>query len=60
MVGAAFVVLASTLSTIGTIPVASIALILGVHRFIGEAMAVEPGRQQRRHNRDREMGGCAR
>src|SRR5204862_92415 len=38
--GAAFVVLASTLSTIGTIPVASIALVLGIHRFMGEAMAV--------------------
>ena len=38
--GAAFVVLASTLSTIGTIPVASIALILGIHRFMGEALAM--------------------
>ena len=32
MAGAAFVVLAATLSTAGTIPVASVALILG---FIG-------------------------
>jgi aerobic C4-dicarboxylate transport protein len=38
--GAAFVVLASTLSSIGTIPVASIALVLGIHRFMGEALAV--------------------
>ena len=38
--GAAFVVLASTLSAIGTIPVASIALVLGIHRFMGEAMAM--------------------
>ena len=38
--GAAFVVLASTLSSIGTIPVASIALVLGIHRFMGEAMAM--------------------
>jgi len=38
--GAAFVVLASTLSTIGNVPVASIALVLGIHRFMGEAMAV--------------------
>ena len=40
MAGAAFVVLASTLSTIGTVPVASIALVLGIHRFMGEALAV--------------------
>ena len=38
--GAAFIVLASTLSAIGTIPVASIALILGIHRFMGEALAM--------------------
>jgi aerobic C4-dicarboxylate transport protein len=38
--GAAFIVLASTLSSIGTIPVASIALVLGIHRFMGEALAV--------------------
>ena len=38
--GAAFVVLASTLAAIGTIPVASIALVLGIHRFMGEAMAM--------------------
>jgi aerobic C4-dicarboxylate transport protein len=36
--GAAFVVLAATLSTSGTIPVASVALILGVHRLLGEGM----------------------
>jgi aerobic C4-dicarboxylate transport protein len=33
-------VLATTLSSIGTIPVASIALILGIHRFMGEAISV--------------------
>jgi aerobic C4-dicarboxylate transport protein len=38
--GAAFIVLAATLSSIGTIPVASITLILGVHRFMGEAISV--------------------
>lgn len=32
--------LASTLASIGTIPVASLALILGIHRFMGEAMAM--------------------
>lgn len=36
--GAAFVVLAATLSTVGTIPVASVALILGVHRLLSEGM----------------------
>jgi aerobic C4-dicarboxylate transport protein len=36
--GAAFVVLAATLSTAGTIPVASVALILGVHRLLAEGM----------------------
>ena len=34
--GAAFVVLAATLSTVGQIPVASVALILGVHRLMSE------------------------
>jgi aerobic C4-dicarboxylate transport protein len=38
--GSAFIVLAATLGTIGTIPVASITLILGVHRFMGEAISV--------------------
>jgi len=36
--GAAFVVLAATLSTVGTIPVASVALILGVHRLLSEGL----------------------
>ena len=36
--GAAFVVLAATLSTMGTIPVASVALILGVHRLLSEGL----------------------
>lgn len=36
--GAAFVVLAATLSSSGTIPVASIALILGVHRILAEGL----------------------
>ena len=36
--GAAFVVLAATLGTTGTIPVASIALILGIHRLMAEAL----------------------
>jgi aerobic C4-dicarboxylate transport protein len=36
--GAAFIVLAATLSTVGTIPVASIALVLGIHRLMAEAL----------------------
>ncbi|WP_260925913.1 C4-dicarboxylate transporter DctA [Novosphingobium sp. 9] len=36
--GAAFVVLAATLSTTGAIPVASIALILGIHRILAEGL----------------------
>ena len=36
--GAAFVVLAATLSTAGTIPVASVALVLGVHRLMSEGL----------------------
>ena len=36
--GAAFVVLAATLATMQTIPVASIALVLGIHRFMSMAM----------------------
>lgn len=36
--GAAFVVLAATLATVGTIPVASIALVLGIHRLMAEAL----------------------
>jgi aerobic C4-dicarboxylate transport protein len=36
--GAAFVVLAATLSSVGTIPVASVALILGVHRLMSEGL----------------------
>jgi len=36
--GAAFVVLAATLSTVGGIPVASVALVLGVHRLLAEGL----------------------
>lgn len=36
--GAAFVVLAATLSSVGTIPVASVALVLGIHRLMGEGL----------------------
>ena len=36
--GAAFVVLAGTLSTVGSIPVESVAIILGVHRLMSQAL----------------------
>ena len=38
--GAALVALTGTLSATGFLPVAGVALILGIHRFMGEAMAV--------------------
>ena len=38
--GSGFIVLAATLATVGTVPVASIALILGVDRFMSEARAL--------------------
>jgi aerobic C4-dicarboxylate transport protein len=38
--GAALIVLAGTISATGVIPVAGVALVLGIHRFMGEGMAV--------------------
>jgi aerobic C4-dicarboxylate transport protein len=38
--GSGFVVLAATLASVGHVPVASIALILGVDRFMSEARAL--------------------
>ena len=38
--GAALVVLAGTLTATGVIPVAGVALVLGIHRFMGGGMAV--------------------
>jgi aerobic C4-dicarboxylate transport protein len=38
--GSGFIVLAATLSTIGTLPVAGLALILGIDRFMSEARAL--------------------
>ena len=38
--GAALIALTSTLSATGYLPVAGVVLILGIHRFMGEAMAV--------------------
>jgi len=36
--GAGFVVLAATLATSGTVPVAAVALVLGIHRLMAEAL----------------------
>jgi aerobic C4-dicarboxylate transport protein len=36
--GAAFIVLVATLSTVGHIPVASVAIVLGIHRLMSEGM----------------------
>jgi aerobic C4-dicarboxylate transport protein len=36
--GAAFVVLAGTMASVGSVPVASIALVLGIHRLLAEAL----------------------
>jgi aerobic C4-dicarboxylate transport protein len=38
--GAALVVLAGTLSAAGRVPVAGVVLVLGIHRFMGQMMAV--------------------
>jgi aerobic C4-dicarboxylate transport protein len=38
--GSGFIVLAATLSTIGTVPVGGLALILGIDRFMSEARAI--------------------
>jgi aerobic C4-dicarboxylate transport protein len=38
--GSGFIVLAATLSTVGHVPVAGLALILGIDRFMSEARAL--------------------
>ena len=38
--GSGFIVLAATLSSVGTVPVAGLALILGIDRFMSEARAL--------------------
>ena len=40
VVGSGFVTLAATLATVGQIPVAGVALILGIDRFMSEARAI--------------------
>lgn len=38
--GSGFIVLAATLSAVGTVPVAALALVLGIDRFMSEARAL--------------------
>ena len=40
MTGSGFIVLAATLSAVGNVPVAGLALILGIDRFMSEARAL--------------------
>ncbi|GGM18678.1 hypothetical protein GCM10010841_28470 [Deinococcus aerophilus] len=40
MTGSGFVVLAGTLATLGSVPVAGLALILGIDRFMSEGRAI--------------------
>lgn len=56
--GSGFIVLAATLSVLGTLPVTALALILGIDRFMSEARADEPGRQRRRDRRGRKWCGA--
>lgn len=68
--GAAFVVLAATLSATGSIPVTSVALVLGIHRLmsqgltptnlIGNAVATIAICQMGRRARSRALEACAR
>jgi aerobic C4-dicarboxylate transport protein len=60
LTGSGFIVLAATLASVGTIPVASIALILGVDRFMSEARIDQSDRQRCGNRRGREVGGRAR
>lgn len=47
MTGSGFIVLAATISAVGHLPVAGLALILGIDRFMSEARALtNPGRQR--------------
>ena len=43
MTGSGFIVLAATISAVGHLPVAGLALILGIDRFMSEARADQPG-----------------
>jgi aerobic C4-dicarboxylate transport protein len=59
--GSGFIVLAATLASVGKIPVASIALILGVDRFMSEDRALtKSDRQWGRYRRGRKVGRCPR
>ena len=59
--GSGFIVLAATLASVVKIPVASIALILGVDRFMSDVRGLDqPDRQWGRDRRGREVGRCTR
>ena len=59
--GAGFVVLAATLASVGSIPVESVALILGVHRLLSRRPhAYQPDRQWSGNHCRCQMGKCAR
>ena len=54
--GSGFIVLAATLSAVGHVPVAGLALILGIDRFMSRsARADQPDRQRRGHRRGRQV-----
>ena len=56
--GSGFIVLAATLSAVGGVPVAGLALILGIDRFMSRgARADQPDRQRRRHGGGRQVDG---
>ena len=59
--GSGFITLAATLSSIPALPVAGLALLIGIDRFMsGCALAHEPDRQRPRDDRRREVGRPAR
>ena len=59
--GAGFITLAATLAVVPSVPVAGLALVLGIDRFMSEARAHHQfHRQWRRHDRGIALGGRAR
>jgi hypothetical protein len=58
--GSGFIVLAATFASVGSMPVASIALILGIDRLMSEARIDQPDRQRSCHCHCRQGEGSAR
>ncbi len=54
--GSGFIVLAATLSAVGHVPVAGLALILGIDRFMSEAGREPPARRAQQRDLDRSAG----